>query len=128
MMLKENQDLVLIDFGAANQYVGTATGTLVGKQAYIAPEQFRGKSTIQSDYYALWCTLYFLLTGHDPEALSMSHPKESRPDISDQLDQLVADLTAMMLDNRIKTAEELIDRVEKLIPDTVLSFSTAESR
>jgi tRNA A-37 threonylcarbamoyl transferase component Bud32 len=128
MMLKENQDLVLIDFGAANQYVGTATGTLIGKQAYIAPEQFRGKATIQSDYYALGCTLYFLLTGHDPEALSMSHPKESRPDISDELDQLVADLTAMILDNRIKTAEELIDRVEKLIPDTVLSFSTAESR
>jgi tRNA A-37 threonylcarbamoyl transferase component Bud32 len=128
MMLKENQDLVLIDFGAANQYVGTATGTLVGKQAYIAPEQFRGKATVQSDYYALGCTLYFLLTGHDPEALSMSHPKESRPDISDELDQLVADLTAMMLDNRIKTAEELIDRIEKLMPDTVLSFSTAESR
>ena len=126
LMLKDNQDLVMIDFGAANQYVGTATGTLVGKQAYISPEQFRGKATIQSDYYALGCTLYFLLTGQDPEALSMSHPKELRPDISDELDQLVADLTSMMLSNRIQTAEELIDRVEHLIPDTVLSFSGAE--
>jgi len=128
LMLKENQDLVMIDFGAANQYVGTATGTLIGKQAYIAPEQFRGKATIQSDYYSLGCTLYFLLTGHDPEALSPSHPKESRPDISDELDQLVADLTAIMLENRVQTAEALIERIEKLIPDTVLRFSTAESR
>ncbi|HEY9712364.1 MAG TPA: serine/threonine-protein kinase, partial [Chroococcales cyanobacterium] len=44
--------IVLIDFGAANQFVGAATGTVVGKQAYIPPEQLRGKSVIESDLYA----------------------------------------------------------------------------
>ncbi len=52
----------LIDFGAANELLGTATGTLVGKQCYIPPEQFRGKATTQSDIYALGCTLYYLAT------------------------------------------------------------------
>src|SRR5262249_22800632 len=71
-VLRQDGSIVLIDFGAANEFVGNATGTLVGKQAFISPEQFRGKSVTASDIYALGGTLHFLLTGEDPEALSTS--------------------------------------------------------
>jgi len=40
-MLTKDGKLTVIDFGAANHFVGTATGTMIGKQAYIAPEQLR---------------------------------------------------------------------------------------
>src|SRR5207237_6197438 len=82
LVLKNEGTVHLIDFGAANQFVGTATGTLVGKQAYIAPEQLRGKADLQSDLYSLGGTLHYLLTGKDPIPLMVAHPNEVLPDIS----------------------------------------------
>lgn len=124
VILKDNEDVFIIDFGAANEFVGAATGTMVGKQCYIAPEQFRGKASPQSDLYALGGTLYFLLTGQDPEALTASHPRAQRPDISDEVDALVGALTAMPLEERIESAADVIKRVQQLISDTVLSLNS----
>lgn len=112
---REDNDVVLIDFGAANEFVGTATGTLVGKQSYIAPEQLRGKATTSSDIYALGGTIHFLLTGKDPEALSASHPKELEPGISTELDQLVARCTEMEAAERPSSPAELCRLIEELI-------------
>jgi tRNA A-37 threonylcarbamoyl transferase component Bud32 len=105
LVLKPDGQLVLIDFGAANEFVGTATGTLVGKQCYMPPEQVRGKTCPASDLYAFGCTLYFLLTGEEPEALSTSHPKIKRSGISEATDKLVAELTAVELKDRLKSAQ-----------------------
>lgn len=101
------EDIFLIDFGAANQFVGAATGTVVGKQAYIPPEQLRGKSVLQSDLYALGGTIYYLLTGKDPLPLAEASPKELRNDIDEQLDQLVRKCTAYELEDRFQSAEEV---------------------
>lgn len=94
MVLDRNLLLTLIDFGAANSLIGTATGTLVGKQSYISPEQFRGHATTSSDIYAIGCTLYFLLTGVDPEPLAVSSLAESTAKVSPQLDDIVKRCTA----------------------------------
>ncbi|HEY9711855.1 MAG TPA: serine/threonine-protein kinase [Chroococcales cyanobacterium] len=112
---KNDETLALIDFGAANEFVGTATGTLVGKQAFIAPEQFRGKAVTQSDLYALGCTIYYFLIGEEPEALSTSHPKEFKAEISEAVDQLVADLTAMEVEDRIGSAAQAKARMEEIL-------------
>jgi serine/threonine-protein kinase len=74
LILNGSTRLILIDFGAANYFLREATGTLIGKQAYMPPEQLRGKAVPQSDFYALGCTLNFLLTGEDPVALLPSRP------------------------------------------------------
>jgi serine/threonine protein kinase len=76
IVLRNDGKVIIVDFGAANEFIGNATGTFVGKHSYIAPEQLRGKATVQSDIYAFGCTLFFLLTGSDPEALSPSNPNE----------------------------------------------------
>src|SRR5262249_29524560 len=91
IIVRKDRKLTVIDFGSANEFLGQATGTFVGKQAYTSPEQFRGKATPQSDIYALGCTLHYLLTGGDPEPLSQSHPCWSNKDVSRDLNQLVAD-------------------------------------
>ncbi len=115
VMLTKDGTIKLVDFGAARESVSKATGTLVGKQSYIAPEQFRGKASVQSDIYALGCTMHFLLTGRDPEALSESHPGESNPNVSGAVDDLVASCTRIDQFDRVKNAFELIARIEQII-------------
>jgi serine/threonine protein kinase len=115
LVRKEDDTITLIDFGAANEFVGNATGTLVGKQAYIAPEQLRGKANPESDIYALGGTMYFLLTGKDPEALMSSHPKHLDPEISDNLDALVASCTEMESEDRPKSAAILAQIIGEMI-------------
>lgn len=107
LLLREDNVLFMIDFGAANEFIGTATGTLIGKQSYIAPEQFRGKAVPVSDFYALGGTLHFLLTGRDPEALMISHPQKERTTLSNEIDELIAQLTALEPEKRPPEAKTL---------------------
>lgn len=109
LVLQNDGKLVAIDFGAANEYIGNATGTFVGKHAYIAPEQFRGKASPQSDLYAMGGTLYYLLTGEDPVALSASNPAEKTA-VSPALAKLVYDLT--LPEGRIANAAVVKARLE----------------
>ncbi|MBX9693055.1 MAG: serine/threonine protein kinase, partial [Cyanobacteria bacterium] len=104
----------LIDFGASNEFVGQATGTFVGKQLYIAPEQFRGKAEPASDIYAMGATLYFLLTGKDPSALAESHPKRALSSLSDDWDRLVADATKLSVGERFSSAADLLVRLQSM--------------
>jgi len=114
MVLDERGNITVIDFGAANEFLHTATGTLVGKHCYMAPEQLRGKANKQSDLYSLGCCLYFLLTGKDPIPLSASRPSLQCPSVSPELDQLIFDLTQTNLDTRIKSASVLKKRLGNL--------------
>ncbi len=107
-----DKNITLIDFGAANEFIGSVTGTLIGKQCYIPPEQFRGQAVPQSDYYALGATLHFLLTGQDPEPISPSHPKDLIPVVSSKLDNIVSRLTAAEPENRIQSSDELLQLLE----------------
>ncbi len=114
IVLSNDGKLYIIDFGAANEFIGTATGTLIGKQAYMAPEQFRGRAVPASDLYSLGATLYFLLTGKDPEALTVAHPRNASPDVSLQMDELIADLTAADPIKRLSTCEMVQGRLSQL--------------
>lgn len=111
LVLANDGNISLIDFGAANSFLGTATGTLVGKQCYIAPEQFRGKAIPQSDLYSLGATLQFLLTGKDPEPLSESSPGTVRPEVSKAIDDLVLRLTAMEASERFASASAVTETI-----------------
>jgi tRNA A-37 threonylcarbamoyl transferase component Bud32 len=114
LILKDDGSIVVIDFGAANFFLGTATGTMIGKQAYIAPEQLRGKATPQSDIYALGCCIYFLLTGIDPEPLSESLPQAKVAAISRGLNNLVAHCTKMEKEDRPQTARAVLASLKTL--------------
>jgi predicted Ser/Thr protein kinase len=114
LVLGPHGDVMLIDFGAANVFVGTATGTIVGKQAYIPAEQLRGKAVLASDIYALGGTLYYLLTGKDPLPLAVSRPKAAAAEISDELDELVARCLEFEPDDRFQTAADVMSALKLL--------------
>lgn len=115
LVLDRSGAIKLIDFGAANELLTTATGTLVGKQAYIAPEQFRGKAVAQSDIYALGCSLYYLATGKDPEALSQSSLPAEIAEKMPTLNILIMSCTAMELDQRLSTMELVAQRSREFL-------------
>jgi len=103
VVLRNDGTIVIIDFGASNQFLGTMTGTIIGKQAYMAPEQLQGKATTQSDIYAFGGSLHFLLTGKDPVPLSETHPA-SLATVSEALDQLVSKCTKLDAKDRYQSA------------------------
>jgi len=106
IVLKNDGTVVLIDFGAANEFIGTATGTLVGKQAYIAPEQLRGKAAPQSDLYGMGGTLYYLLTGREPVPLSESDTRSKNPAVSEAMHHFILCLTRFERKERIQSASQ----------------------
>ena len=115
LVLANDGHITLIDFGAANEFVGTATGTLIGKQSYISPEQFRGKAQTASDLYSLGCTIFFLLTGEDPEPLSESSPRLKNSAVSIQLDNIVVSCTTEETELRVRDAKLLAQSLRQLI-------------
>ena len=107
LVLKEDDTIVLIDFGAANELLNTVTGTLIGKQAYMAPEQFRGKASTRSDIYGIGATLFFLLTGSDPRPLEELSPRSLNKLVSPSTDSLVSLCTRQKEEERIQSTDEL---------------------
>ncbi len=113
-MLTPDGRLFMIYFGAANEFVGAATGTIVGKQLYISPEQFRGKAVPASDVYALGATMHYLLTGEEPEALCAANPKSVRDEVSIATSELVSQCMQQDLTDRIQTARDLLNALAQL--------------
>jgi tRNA A-37 threonylcarbamoyl transferase component Bud32 len=108
IVLRNDGQVLIVDFGAANEFIGNATGTFVGKHSFIAPEQLRGKATVHSDIYAFGCTLHFLLTGVEPEALSPSNPRELKETVSEELAELVQSCTQLEASDRYQSVAQLI--------------------
>ncbi len=136
LFLGKDGKLRLGDFGIARDTDATAltaSGSTVGTQAYMAPEQITGKQPIsnKTDLYALGCVLYEMLTGHPPfkAATSMEmllkHINEAPPKVRTEvmecpifLEQVILQLLEKHPDKRPHDAlmvqvalEEVIERV-----------------
>ena len=118
LIISDSGKIVLIDFGAANEFLHTATGTLVGKHAYMAPEQLRGKASIQSDLYSLGGTLHYLLTAKDPVPIAASQPRDLSEQVSEEMNQIVSRLTQLSKEDRFANAEECKSALEALVTRT----------
>jgi tRNA A-37 threonylcarbamoyl transferase component Bud32 len=95
IILQKDGKVAIVDFGAANEFLGGVTSTLVGKQSYMPPEQIKGRACLQSDIYAIGATAYFLLTGEDPQALSESSPRSANDSVSQSMDEFVQACTRL---------------------------------
>ncbi len=126
IMLDRQGQLVLIDFGAVreitNTYligiVGEREGTRIGSPGYTPPEQVDGQAMPQSDFFALGRTFVYLLTGKSPLEFS-KHPdtgkliwRESAPQISPQLADLIDELMAPFPGLRPANAQVILQRLQ----------------
>jgi serine/threonine protein kinase len=112
LILDENGILKLIDFNVAQELEEGSTRTIVGKHAYLPPEQFRGKACPQSDIYAYGATLHYLLTGEEPEPISCSHPILINEAILPEFEKIVSQATELELADRTRDAQELIESLK----------------
>lgn len=114
LLLRRNGELVLVDFGSAVKRNGNEAPVISGKEAYMAPEQRQRQPVIESDIFALGCTLHFLLTGQDPIPMVVASPRSINPSVSLELDELVNKCTELKPANRIPSAQVLRKRLNEL--------------
>lgn len=110
LLLSDDDQLKLIDFNAALHPYRKAgeKDNVIGKPNYIPPEQFRGRATTQSDIYAMGATLYFLLTAEEAAPISESHPRQTNPEVPEQIDQIIFRATALSPFARYRDVDALL--------------------
>ncbi len=118
LIVSPKNELVLIDFAVAVS-TNDSTDEAAGKIAYMAPEQFKGISTVQSDIYSCAATMFYVMTGKDPLALSQSHPKQHMPELDETLNSIIAKATAQNTESRTSSISELHDSLKKLHTSTI---------
>jgi serine/threonine-protein kinase PpkA len=128
VMLRENDDVALIDFGLARALDGstpsTRTGVLRGSPYYMSPEQAQGDQLdARSDFYSLGIILYEMLTGRKPYTgatameVLQQHVNSPVPQLPHSLlryEPLLQRLTAKNRTERFMNADEIIAAVAQL--------------
>ena len=111
----------------------TATGQFVGTIDYVSPEQIQGEAaTPRSDIYALTGVLYECLVGTVPypkpaeAAVVYAHiteppprPTAERPELPQEIDEVVAKGMAKDADDRYGSAGELLEAAHKALGQTI---------
>ncbi len=128
IMLNENQDVKVMDFGIA-RVVGsermTREGSMIGTPEYMAPEQIRGQEVDpRTDIYALGILLYEMLTGRLPFVnanhfeLMRAHieaappsPRQYAPHIPPSMEELMLRALAKRKEDRYASAYEFRDAI-----------------
>jgi serine/threonine protein kinase len=122
ILISTNDQLTVIDFNISVEENSIRTRTVMGKQRYMAPEQYRGKPTPRSDIYSMGATLFYLLTGHEPEPISVSKPGKHLPDLDPEVNNFVAQATALEEDQRFQN----IDELKRGLAQLVLKFGSSQ--
>ena len=123
VMLRETDEVALIDFGLARNLEGglnsTRTGVLRGSPYYMSPEQALGEELdARTDFYSLGIIFYEMLTGRKPfagtsaiEVLQqhVNAPVPRLPERHAQHQPLIDRMLAKSRDQRFASAEEVIE-------------------
>ena len=128
VMLRESDEIALIDFGLARTLDGachsTRTGVLRGSPYYMSPEQALGEELdARSDLYSLGVIYHEMLTGRKPftggsamEVLQQ-HVNAPPPQLPLSLSRhmpVIARLLAKRREDRFNTADEVIEATATL--------------
>lgn len=108
LLLDQNGVLKLIDFNVVHELKNEAKTAVVGKHAYMPPEQFAGRPTIQSDIYALGATLYYIVCGEDPEPFSQSSLVSDAVDLNPIWGEIIRNCTALEKAERFRQSHEVL--------------------
>lgn len=112
IMLRDDGQIVLIDFGIAKVFQAGKRGTMIGTEGYSPPEQYRGIAEPRGDIYAVGATLHHLLTRRDPRKeppfTFQDHPiKDYNPTVTSDVEAIVARALEYEIDDRYPSAEDM---------------------
>lgn len=121
IMVTDNDDIKLIDFGIARTFQSQRQATIIMTVGYAPQEQLIGNPEPRSDLYALGATLYRVLTRHDasnnkPTIFSFPPLRSLRPDVSPAFEQVIMRALAMFPDQRWPNAGEMERAILNLPP------------
>ena len=135
ILIRENGQPVIIDFGLSKHYNSKGTPTSTTKafgcsDGYSPMEQYAGITTFtpEADIYALAATLLYMLTGKDPQRSTEITPDIIRnsllPNISDRTISTILKAMEKLKENRTSKVEELMS----LFPHSDNSEETGTGR
>ncbi len=116
----------LADFGISRAMNTTVVSSaIIGTDAYMSPESFDGKRTVQTDIWSVGIVLYALLADKLP--FPQEHPSERMfailtkefaplpPDVPQTLQRIVAKSLAKQPEHRYRTTSEMRDELQKAL-------------
>jgi serine/threonine protein kinase len=112
VMINNNGDVILVDFGIAKTFQTGIKGTMIGTEGYSPPEQYRGEATPSADIYALGATIHHALSRRDPR-LEPPFSFAERPlrrintSISPEMEAVVNTALEYNPENRFKTTADM---------------------
>lgn len=121
IMVTDNDDIKLIDFGIARTFQSQRQATIIMTVGYAPQEQLIGNPEPRSDLYALGATLYRILTRYDaannkPTIFSFPPLRSLRPDVSPAFEHVIMRALAMFPDQRWPNAGEMERAIINLPP------------
>ncbi|MEW5939753.1 MAG: extracellular solute-binding protein, partial [Chloroflexota bacterium] len=133
ILITRSGDPMLTDFGIAKILEAddgvtlTGTGVGIGTPEYMAPEQWTGQATKQSDIYSLGIVLYEMVTGRKPYTADtpaavllkqandpLPRPTQYAPDLPESAEKILLRALSKNPEDRYPTIVEFADAMEQL--------------
>ena len=128
ILISEEGTAKIADFGTSAWLNNVPyASTRIGSPPYMAPEQFLGKASYQSDVYSLGCIFYEMIVGRppifDPDPFKIlekaqqgkiTPPRLRNNKIPRDLDEIIMKCLASKVEDRYKRPSELIHAILSL--------------
>jgi eukaryotic-like serine/threonine-protein kinase len=114
IMIRNDDALMLVDFGIARAFAPQQKGTMIGTEGYAPPEQYRGIADARGDIYALGATLHHLSTASDPRGetpftFAQRPPRRFNANISAEFEHIILKCVQYTAADRYESVQELRD-------------------
>lgn len=127
ILVSERGIIKITDFGTSAWLNGVPyASTRIGSPPYMAPEQFQGKATFQSDIYSIGCIFYEMLIGRppifDPDPFKIlekaqegkiTPPRLKNNRIPKEIDRIIMKCLASRIEDRYRRPAEIIKDISR---------------
>ncbi len=145
ILMTEKGQPMMTDFGLVKLFGDkeketthlTSSGTGLGTPDYMAPEQWTGEATAQSDLYSLGVVLYEMITGHRPYTAdtpagvllkqateSLPLPKQYIPDLPQSVESVLLKVLAKEPIHRYPDVRTFVNELQNLLAGKAVSALT----
>jgi len=145
ILLTENGEPMLSDFGIVKLFQGqetttlTASGAAVGTPEYMAPEQWTGETGPKTDMYSLGVVLYETITGQRPYDADtpgglflkqvtepLPQPRDIVPDLPESVERFLLKVLAKEPSERYDDFGALVRELEYSLQESSVEFKSGK--